>query len=48
MSQMDQAAISAQAEQAETKRRQTQRVRSMLAFMLVLVGMMFGLGLLRA
>ncbi|TYQ22349.1 hypothetical protein [Acetobacter peroxydans] len=40
--------VSVQVEQAEAKRRQTQRVRSMLAFMLVLVGIMFGLGLLRA
>ena len=41
-------AVSAQAELAETQRRQTQRVRSMLAFMLVLASVMFGLGLLHA
>ncbi|MCH4142534.1 hypothetical protein [Acetobacter peroxydans] len=44
---MSETTVSVQAEQAEAKRRQTQRVRSMLAFMLVLVGIMFGLGLLR-
>jgi predicted nucleic acid-binding Zn ribbon protein len=44
---MSETTISTQAEQTETKRRQAQRVRSMLAFMLVLVGIMFGLGLLR-
>ncbi|MCH4094218.1 MAG: hypothetical protein LKE96_07955 [Acetobacter peroxydans] len=45
---MSETTVSVQAEQAETKRRQAQRVRSMLAFMLLLVGIMFGLGLLRA
>jgi predicted nucleic acid-binding Zn ribbon protein len=44
---MGETTVSTQAEQTETKRRQAQRVRSMLAFMLVLVGIMFGLGLLR-
>lgn len=48
MSETTVSAQAEQAEQAETKHRQTQRVRSMLAFMLVLVGIMFGLGLLRA
>jgi hypothetical protein len=45
---MGETTVSTQAEQTETKSRQAQRVRSMLAFMLVLVGIMFGLGLLRA